>query len=93
MAPQTAERSKRLYTTMTDEVAEALDAAPEAHLVVEGASAAERLRAWTLYGYHHWLAQRMRERKLEAYRELAQDEERIAAIRAANEQAIEAGLI
>jgi hypothetical protein len=83
----------RIATVVTPELEDAVEAAPQAEIVEPRASEAERLRAWALYGYRHWQAERAHEEKLEAYRRIAADEERRAAIREANLRAAEAGLL
>jgi hypothetical protein len=83
----------RISTVVTPELEEAVDAAPEAQLVDRKAGEAERLRAWAVYGYRTWQAEKEREIKLAAYQELAADDERREAIRQSNLQAADAGLL
>lgn len=82
----------RVYTELTAELEEALGAAAEAGLT-DKRSAADRLQKWVLYGYQRWRQDQLREAKLAAYEEIADDRERSAQIRAAAHRSAEAGLI
>jgi len=83
----------RIYTALDDTLGRALDTAVDAGLVSEGASRAERLRALALYADRRLQDDREREEKLAAYRELAQDEERLAAIRGSVLAAVDDGIL
>ena len=82
----------RVYTELTAELEEALDAAEEAGLT-RRQSAAERLQKWVLYGYQRWRQDQLQAAKLAAYDEIASDPDRSAQIRAAAHRSAEAGLI
>jgi len=83
----------RIYTALDDTLGRALDTAVDAGLVNEGASRSERLRALALYADRRLQDDREREEKLAAYRELAQDEERLAAIRGSVLAAVDDGIL
>lgn len=85
--------ARRISTTVTPELDEAVQAAERAHLVGPSAGEAERLRAWALYGFRAWRSEQVRDDKLAAYRELAGDQERRDDLRAANLRAAGAGLL
>lgn len=82
----------RVYATLTDLVEEALEHAPEALELEPGAGASRRSTAWIEYGYKRWLEDREREEKILAYRELAQDQERLGIIKRSSREAVEAGI-
>ena len=65
----------RIYTPLDDGLVQALATAVDAGLVGEDAPRSERLRALALYADRRLREDRAREDKLEAYRELAEDEE------------------
>lgn len=83
----------RIYTALDDTLAHALDTAVGAGLVEKGASRSERLRALALYAERRLHDDREREEKLAGYRELAQDEERVAAIRGSVLAAVDDGIL
>jgi hypothetical protein len=83
----------RLYTRRDDTVERALNHARQYGLVAEKSSNAETLHALVAFADERLVAEREREDKLEAYRELARDEERREAIYAANQLAIEDGIL
>ena len=82
----------RVYTELTEELEEALAAAPEAGLT-EKRSASDRLQKWALYGYERWKEDQHEAAKLAAYEELGRDTERLELIRAAAHRSAEVGLI
>jgi hypothetical protein len=73
--------SDRVYTPLDEVVLEALGRAPQTHLVSENASRAQKLHALVAYANDHLRQTEEREMKLVAYRELAEDTARSAAIR------------
>lgn len=83
----------RVYATLTRLVEEALEHAPEALELENGAPTARRSTAWIEYGYKRWLEDRYREEKIRAYQELAQDHERLEIIKRSSREAVEAGLL
>jgi hypothetical protein len=85
--------ARRISTTVTPELDEAVQAAARAQLVDASAGEAERLRAWAIYGFRAWCAEQVRDDKLEAYRELADDQGRRDDLREANLRAARAGLL
>ena len=83
----------RIYTPVDNDLGRALETAVAAGLVEEGASPAKRLRALALYADRRLVEDREREEKLEAYRGLAEDEERLSAIRGSVLAAAEDGIL
>ena len=71
----------RVYTPLDAIVAEALERAPQTRLVSDKASRSQKLHALVVYANEHLRDVEEREEKLVAYRELAQDTARSAAIR------------
>jgi hypothetical protein len=82
----------RVYTELTVELEEALEAASDAGLT-EKKSAADRLQKWALYGYERWKDDQLQAAKLAAYEEIGKDAERTERVRAAAHRSAEAGLI
>jgi hypothetical protein len=74
--------ASRVYTPLDEVVREALSRAPKTHLVAPNASQARKLHALVSYANDHLRESEEREMKLAAYRELAEDTARSAAIRA-----------
>ncbi len=85
--------SPRIYTAHDDAINDALSTAVEAGLVTEKTSQPKKLRALALYGAQRLAEEQERQELLAAYEELAEDEERLAAIRASNLRSAEAGLL
>lgn len=83
----------RTYARNTPELEQALAAAPEAQLVEEDASQAERVTAWVEYGYHRWQGDQLRQAKIEAYRQIASEEGRSEDIRASLAAAVAEGIL
>ncbi len=83
----------RVYTPFDETVAEALARAPRTGLVSEGASQAQKLHALVTFASRVLREDEEREEKLAAYRELAGDTERSAAIREANLAAVARGVL
>lgn len=83
----------RVYTQFDADLGRALETAVEAGLVAASASRSERLRALALYADQRLNDDREREEKLAAYRELAEDEERLAAIRGSVLAAVDDGIL
>jgi hypothetical protein len=71
----------RVYTQFDDVVAEALERAPQTQLVSANASRAQKLHALVVYANDQLREIEEREERLIAYRELAEDTARAAAIR------------
>ncbi|HEV7493728.1 hypothetical protein [Baekduia sp.] len=85
--------SARIYTTRDQRVEHALATATATGLVDAGASSAQKLHALVVYADELLTAEAERAEKLAAYRELAQDDERLEAIRASSRLAVEHGLL
>ncbi len=83
----------RAYTPVDDRLAHALECAADFRLVPEGASRSERLRSLALYACERLEADAAFEQQVAAYRELAADPERSAAIKASVLQAVEDGIL
>lgn len=86
--------SDRIYMTVTPELEEAIEAAPEAGVVEEEeAPISRKAQGWALYGYQRWREDREREQKLAAYEAIGADDDHLEAIRAANRRAVDAGVL
>ncbi len=86
--------SNRIYMTRSALLDEAIDAAREAGLVEEErAPISRRAEAWAIYGYRRWLEEHEREEKIAAYEAIGADDDHLEAIRAANQRAIDAGIL
>lgn len=83
---------ERIYTTRDSEIEAALAAASDAQLVPADAPDTKRLRAWALYGFHSWQAERMETAKREAYDEIAAEEGRGEMLDTLRRQALDAGI-
>lgn len=83
----------RIYTALDDVVDEALSRATEAGLVAESSSKSATLHALVEYANDRLREEHEREEKLAAYKELAADTERSAAIREANLAAAAGGVL
>lgn len=82
----------RVYANCTDLVAEALEHAPEALELAEDASIARRSTAWIEWAYKRWLQEQEDELKMRAYKEIAEDRERLELIKRSSREAVEAGI-
>jgi hypothetical protein len=86
--------TERIYMTVTSELEEALEAAPEAGVVDEpDAPVSRKAQGWAIYGYQRWQEDREREEKLAAYEAIGADDDHLDAIRAANKRAVDAGIL
>jgi hypothetical protein len=88
-----ANAAARIYTTRDKRVEHALAAATAAGLVDANASSAQKLHALVVYADERLTAEAERAEKLTAYRDLAEDDERLEAIRAGSRLAAEHGLL
>ena len=88
-----ANPTARIYTARDKRVEHALAAATAAGLVAADASNAQKLHALVVYADEQLTAEAERAEKLTAYHELAQDDERLNAIRAGSRLAAEHGLL
>jgi hypothetical protein len=96
MLPRMAKASvpaARIYTTRDKRIEHALATATAVGLVDANASSAQKLHALVVYADERLRAEAEREEKLAAYRELAQDDERLEAIHAGSRLAAEHGLL
>ena len=82
----------RVYATCTSLVAEALEHAPEALDLEDDAPIARRSTAWIEWAYKRWQEDQEEELKLRAYTEIAEDRERLEAIKRSSREAVEAGI-
>jgi hypothetical protein len=85
--------AQRVYTPLDELVSEALDRASRAGIVPDKASQAQKLHALVEVANNVLRADEEHEEKIAAYRELAADTERSAAIREANLAAVAAGIL
>ena len=83
----------RIYTKRDGRVEHALATATAVGLVDADASSAQKLHALVVYADERLTAEAERDEKLVAYRELAEDDERLEAIRAGSRLAAEHGLL
>ena len=83
----------RIYTPFDELVGEALSRAPRTGLVSDDSSQAQKLRALVTFANDVLREDEEREEKIAAYRELAADTERSAAIREANLAAAARGVL
>ena len=88
-----ANAAARIYTTRDARVEHALAAAAAAGLAEADASSAQKLHALVVYAGEQLTAEAERAEKLAAYREPAEDDERLEAIRAGSRLAAEHGLL
>ena len=83
----------RVYTPFDEIVDEALSRAPRTGLVSDDSSQAQKLHALVTFANNVLREDEEREEKIAAYRELAADTERSAAIREANLAAAARGVL
>jgi hypothetical protein len=83
----------RIYTASDDQIERALDAAVEQGLTDSTASRSARLRALALYAGDRLTEEHEREERRAAYKRLAEDEERLVAIRESVLVAAEDGIL
>ncbi|HVC87182.1 MAG TPA: hypothetical protein VNC40_07130 [Gaiellaceae bacterium] len=83
----------RVYTPFDEIVDEALSRAPRTGLVSDDSSQAQKLHALVTFANNVLREDEEREEKIAAYRELAADTERSAAIREANLAAATRGVL
>jgi hypothetical protein len=91
--PRTSASAARIYTKRDGRIEHALATATAVGLVDANASSAQKLHALVVYADERLTAEAEREEKLAAYRELAEDDERLQAIRAGSRLAAEHGLV
>jgi hypothetical protein len=83
----------RTYARQTPTLEEALDAAPEADLVLADAPQSERVTAWVEYGYRRWREDQARQAKIDAYRQIAAEDGRSEYLQASVAAALAAGVL
>lgn len=83
----------RIYTAHDERVEHALTIAVDQGLVAKEAPRSTQLRALVLYADERLTEQRERDERVVAYRELAKDEERLAAIEGSVLAAVEDGIL
>lgn len=93
MATRTTTPTRRVYTPRDTHIDRALDHVVEFELAPAGASDADKIRKLVLWADEKLVAEHERERKLAAYRALAEDEERRESIRQASFAALENGIL
>jgi hypothetical protein len=84
---------RRIYARQTPTLAEALDAAHEAELVLADAPQSERVTAWVEYGYRRWREDQDSQAKIDAYQQIAAEDGRNEYLQASVAAAVATGVL